>query len=100
MNSSEFFLERVGLEGNVSLRKNLNTGENLIGRRDVVGVDIGIDSALCSRKHCIITVSDSSVEIEDLKVRFYFLWYMKHLYFYLLVVDIKRHYHQWRTNKR
>lgn len=69
MNSSEFYLERVGFEANLRLRLNLRNGTNLIGRSEIKDVDFGIDSMRCSGRHCIITVSGNSVELENLSVR-------------------------------
>lgn len=68
---SELYLERVGFELNVNMRRQLKYGKNSVGRSDVEeDVDICIDSLECSRKHCEINVSDNlSVSIEDLNVR-------------------------------
>lgn len=72
MNSSpNYYLERVGLEAKLNHRHSLKNGENLIGRFDAEGVDIGINSLLCSRYHCRIDVSDDSVTVEDLNVSFH-----------------------------
>lgn len=75
MNSSPYYLERVGFEANVRLRLNLKNGTNSIGRYDVKDNDFGIDSQRCSGHHCIITVSGDSVEIENLSVRINFVLY-------------------------
>lgn len=66
-----FYLERVGFEAKVNYRQSLKFGKNIIGRSDAKGIDIPINSGLCSRHHCLITVTDDSVELEDLKVSFY-----------------------------
>lgn len=66
---SEFYLERVGHEGNGKLRQKLKNGKNLVGRIDSKGVSIGVDSLFCSRRHCVITVYGNSVDIKDLNVR-------------------------------
>ncbi|KAG4070937.1 hypothetical protein HA402_001374 [Bradysia odoriphaga] len=61
MGTSDYYLERVGLEGNLRLRLNLKKGKNAIGRagsRSVI--DFGIDSSRCSALHCEITVSGNS----------------------------------------
>lgn len=73
MNSSAFYLERVGFEANVRLRLNLKNGTNLIGRSDVRTNDFVIDSMRCSGRHCTVTVSKDSVEIENLSVSITFL---------------------------
>lgn len=70
MGSSDFYLERVGFEAKVNLRRNLKSGENVLGRSDVIDIDIGIESLHCSRKHCAITVTSNAVFIKDLNVRF------------------------------
>lgn len=46
----------------------MKNGTNIIGRSDVAGVDIGLNSLLCSRKHCVVNVVDDSVSVEDLNV--------------------------------
>lgn len=68
---SEYYLERVGFEINLKMRRMLKFGSNLIGRSDADGdMDICVDSLECSRKHCAIIVSDDSVvTITDLNVR-------------------------------
>lgn len=68
---SDFYLERIGFEINLKMRRHLKYGKNLVGRSDVdQDIDICIDSLECSRKHCFITVSDdASVSITDLYVR-------------------------------
>ncbi len=68
--TSNFYLERAGFEAKVNYRRNLKNGSNLIGRNDTPGVDIGINSLLCSRKHCTVLVSDDEVSVEDLNVSF------------------------------
>lgn len=69
---SDYYLERVGFEINMKMRRNLKYGNNLVGRSDINDdISICIDSAECSRKHCIITVADDeSVSLTDLNVRF------------------------------
>ncbi|XP_037044437.1 helicase sen1-like isoform X2 [Bradysia coprophila] len=64
--SSVFYLERVGFEARVNYRHNLKNGPNLIGRNDTEGVDIGINSFHCSRKHCVLSVCDDEITVEDL----------------------------------
>ncbi|XP_037044429.1 uncharacterized protein LOC119080271 isoform X2 [Bradysia coprophila] len=64
MGTSDYYLERVGLEGNLRLRLNLKKGINAIGRAGSrSAIDFGIDSSRCSALHCEITVSGNSVEI-------------------------------------
>lgn len=91
---SEFYLERVGHEVNERLSKQLKEGKNLIGR-DVKEEHIEINSLHCSRRHCVITVSGNSVELEALNVRFYILsienrhyihFFCRHLMALLLMV--------------
>lgn len=65
--SSGFYLERVGFERKVNMRCNLRFGENIVGRSDVKNVDIRIQSLLCSRRHCKLTVDENSVVVEDLR---------------------------------
>lgn len=65
--SSRFYLERVGFEKKVNMRCNLRFGENIVGRSDVNNVDIRIQSLLCSRRHCKVTVYENSVVVEDLR---------------------------------
>lgn len=71
--SSDFYLERVGFEVKVSFRHNLKGGENLVGRSDTHGVHIGINSMLCSRRHCVLSVTDDGVSLEDLRVSLQFV---------------------------
>lgn len=66
--SSVFYLERVGFEAKVNYRHNLKNGPNTIGRTDTRGVDIAINSYNCSRRHCVLDVSDDQITVEDLKV--------------------------------
>lgn len=77
MVTTDFYLERVGFEAKVNWRRNLKVGENVVGRSDVPNIDIGVESGLCSRRHCCITVSNNAVFIKDLKVRFNVIKFMK-----------------------
>lgn len=71
MDSCGYYLERVGFEANVKLRLNLKNGKNVIGRikDEFNDVDFPTNSMRCSGRHCIITVSGDSVQIENLSVR-------------------------------
>lgn len=64
---SDYYLERVGFEINHSMRRKLKYGKNLVGRSDVSDdIDICIDSLMCSRKQCTITVAvDETVSLTD-----------------------------------
>ncbi|KAJ6641515.1 hypothetical protein Bhyg_06454 [Pseudolycoriella hygida] len=66
MGLSEYYIERVGFEANMRMRFNLKKGKNMIGRRGTPRIDIGIHSIKCSARHCIITVTDNSVELQNL----------------------------------
>lgn len=68
ISTSNFYLERVGFEAKLNMRQTLKSGSNVIGRSDTAGVDIGLNSFHCSRKHCMVNVADDSVSVEDLKV--------------------------------
>lgn len=63
---SSFYLERVGFESKVNFRHNLKNGDNIIGRMASAGVDIAINSLLCSRKHCLVQVNGDSILLVDL----------------------------------
>ncbi|KAG4077425.1 hypothetical protein HA402_002852 [Bradysia odoriphaga] len=65
---SDFYLERVGFELSLSMRRHLKYGKNIIGRSTTDSdVDICVDSLECSRKHCFIDISnDLAVTIKDL----------------------------------
>ncbi|XP_037044939.1 kinesin-like protein KIN-7F isoform X2 [Bradysia coprophila] len=65
---SDFYLERVGFELSLNMRRYLKYGKNVIGRSTSDSdVDICVDSLECSRKHCFIDIStDLSVTVKDL----------------------------------
>lgn len=70
LQSSKFYLERVGFEVNINFRHNLKLGKNLVGRidKDDTLIDIPVNSTSCARRHCLIQVNDDTVFIENLNV--------------------------------
>lgn len=68
---SDYYLERVGFELSLNMRRHLKYGQNVIGRStNDSDVDICVDSLECSRRHCNITISgDGSAILKDLNVK-------------------------------